>query len=49
MFYIVHGALQDGATHVSVTPIGVTVADWQQAGETSIWTQAIWGTITVHE
>ena len=34
-------AVPDGATHVSVYPIGGTMADWVNAGSGSIWTQAV--------
>ena len=34
-------AVQDGATHVSVKPIGGTIAEWRNAGSSSVWTQAI--------
>ncbi len=34
-------AVRDGATHVSVRPIGGTMEDWINAGSTSIWTQAV--------
>ena len=34
-------AVRDGATHVSVYPVGGTMSDWVNAGPTSIWTQAV--------
>ena len=34
-------AVKDGATHVSVYPIGGTMKDWEAAGSSSIWTQAV--------
>jgi RHS repeat-associated protein len=34
-------AVKDGATHVTVTPVGATVADWYNAGSTSMWTAAL--------
>lgn len=34
-------AVQDGAHHVSVYPIGATLAEWYAAGYTSKWTQAL--------
>ena len=34
-------AVRDGATHVSVRPIGGTMDDWISAGSSSIWTQAV--------
>ena len=34
-------AVQDGATHVSVTPVHATMADWIAAGSKSIWTTAL--------
>ncbi|MDE5670314.1 MAG: RHS repeat-associated core domain-containing protein, partial [Eubacterium sp.] len=34
-------AVRDGATHVSVKPIGGTVEDWINAGSSSEWTQAV--------
>ena len=34
-------AVQDGVTHVSVYPVGGTMADWVSAGPSSIWTQAV--------
>ncbi len=34
-------AVQDGATHVSVYPVGGTMSDWVSAGSSSIWTQAV--------
>ena len=34
-------AEQDSPTHVSVYPIGGTVADWRAAGSASIWTQTL--------
>lgn len=34
-------AVQDGPTHVSVIPIGGTIADWRNAGSSSVWTQAV--------
>ena len=34
-------AVQDGPSHVSVYPIGGTMADWVNAGSGSIWTQAV--------
>ena len=42
-------AIKDGKNHVSVKPIGGSLLEWQQAGESSIWTQAIWNTIIVCE
>ena len=34
-------AVKDGATHVSVRPVGATMEDWISAGSGSIWTQAV--------
>ena len=34
-------ATQDGRFHVSVYPIGGSIADWHAAGVNSIWTQAL--------
>ena len=34
-------AVKDGATHVSVKPIGGTMEDWINAGSSSHWTQAV--------
>ena len=34
-------AVRDGATHVSVRPIGGTMDDWINAGSSSVWTQAV--------
>ena len=34
-------AVKDGAFHVSIHPIGGTLADWHNAGSSSVWTQAI--------
>ena len=34
-------AVQDGATHVSVRPVGATMEEWINAGSSSIWTQAV--------
>ena len=34
-------AVRDGATHVSVRPIGGTMDDWINAGPNSVWTQAV--------
>ena len=34
-------AVQDGATHGSVYPVGGTMSDWVSAGSSSIWTQAV--------
>jgi len=34
-------ATRDGVTHVSVTPVGVSVQDWIDAGNSSIWTAAV--------
>lgn len=34
-------AIKDGASHVSVYPIGATLADWHYAGSSSIWTIAV--------
>ena len=34
-------AVRDGATHVSVRPIGGTMDDWISAGSNSVWTQAV--------
>ena len=34
-------AVRDGATHVSVIPIGGTMEDWINAGPNSVWTQAV--------
>lgn len=39
-------AVQDGATHVSVRPVGATVDTWIEAGSNSIWTQAV-GSVVV--
>ena len=38
-------AVKDGATHVSVKPVGATVEDWINAGSSSIWTQAVKSTV----
>jgi len=34
-------AVKDGPTHVSVYPVGGTIAQWRSLGASSIWTQAI--------
>ena len=34
-------AVQDGATHVSVKPVGTTTEEWINAGSDSIWTRAV--------
>ena len=34
-------AVQDGATHVSVYPIGGSISEWRSAGVNSLWTQAL--------
>ena len=34
-------AIKDSSTHVSVYPIGGTIADWRNLGTSSIWTQAL--------
>ncbi|MBQ7714537.1 MAG: RHS repeat-associated core domain-containing protein [Clostridia bacterium] len=34
-------AVRDGATHVSVKPVGSTMDEWINAGKESIWTQAV--------
>ena len=34
-------AVQDGATHISVRPVGATMEDWINVGSSSIWTQAV--------
>ncbi|MBE5783238.1 MAG: RHS repeat-associated core domain-containing protein [Clostridiales bacterium] len=34
-------AVRDGATHVSVRPVGAEITDWINAGPCSIWTQAV--------
>ena len=34
-------AVRDGATHVSIRPIGGTVEDWINVGSGSVWTQAV--------
>ncbi len=34
-------AVRDGATHVSVRPIGRTMDDWISARSNSVWTQAV--------
>ena len=34
-------AVKDGAGHVSVFPIGGTLADWHNAGSSSVWTTAV--------
>lgn len=34
-------AVQDGAGHVSVHPIGGTLEDWHNAGSSSVWTTAV--------
>ena len=39
-------AIVDNPSHVSVYPIGGTVADWRKAGTASIWTQAFVGVST---
>lgn len=39
-------AVRDGATHVSVRPIGGTMDDWIKEGPNSIWTQAIKSVVT---
>lgn len=33
--------VRDGATHVSVRPVGGTMDDWINAGSSSVWTQAV--------
>jgi RHS repeat-associated protein len=38
-------AVQDGATHVSVRPIGGTMNDWIEQGSDSIWTKAVKSTV----
>jgi hypothetical protein len=38
---------RDGRTHVSITPIGGTLADWRAAGVNSIWTQALVSVISM--
>lgn len=34
-------AVKDGAGLVSLHPIGGTLADWHNAGSSSVWTQAV--------
>lgn len=34
-------AVRDGATHVSVRPVGGTMDDWISTGSNSVWTQAV--------
>ena len=34
-------AVQDGPTHVSVRPVGVSMDEWIKAGKVSIWTAAV--------
>lgn len=34
-------AVKDGATHVSIRPVGAKVDDWINAGSDSIWTKAV--------
>lgn len=34
-------AVQDGRDHVSIHPIGGTLADWHNAGSMSIWTTTV--------
>ena len=34
-------AVQDGPTHVSVSPVGASVMEWYEAGSGSIWTQLL--------
>lgn len=34
-------AVKDGPTHISVYPVGGSVADWHLAGSSSLWTQAV--------
>ena len=34
-------AIQDGPTHVSITPIGGSMSDWIAAGSSSIWTRML--------
>ena len=34
-------AVKDGATHVSVYPVGATIWDWYCAGVDSVWTQTL--------
>ena len=34
-------AMKDGPTHVSVYPIGTTIAGWRNAGTSSIWTNKL--------
>ena len=34
-------AVQDGPTHVSVRPVGVSIDEWIEAGPVSIWTAAV--------
>jgi len=33
--------VKDGLTHVSIFPVGITLADWRAHGSESIWTQAL--------
>ena len=39
-------AVQDGPTHVSVYPIGGTIAEWYRWGPASIWTRALESIVT---
>ena len=40
-------AVVDGGHHVSVYPVGHTLAEWRAAGVASIWTQALLGIVQI--
>lgn len=40
-------AVVDGKSHVSVYPVGATLAQWQAAGIDSIWTKALLGIMRI--
>ena len=42
-------AIQDGPTHVSVFPRGVTLKMWYWAGSSSIWTKALKSVVTKYK
>ena len=39
-------AVQDGATHVSVYPVGATIKEWYDVGPSSIWTTTLKSKVT---
>lgn len=39
-------AVQDGRNHVSVYPIGGTIAEWRAVGPGSQWTTALFSVVT---